>query len=115
MTTIKILAAAAFAFGLGVGLPTLLHSQTGPFQPGANPISNQAFSSAAVTPSDTTVLRPTRALYANGGSSACTIIGQLNGDTTTQSYQNVQPGEILPFQFVKVGASSTCTNIIAVF
>ena len=115
MTLSRLVAVAAFACGLGVAVPTLLHSQSNALNPGANPISNQAWSSSAVTPSNTTILNPTRALYANGGASACTIVGRLSGDAGLQSYQNVQPGEILPFQFIQVGASSTCTNIIALY
>jgi hypothetical protein len=110
----RLVAVAAFAFGLGIAMPTILYSQTGPFQPGANPVSNQAWSAVAVTPNDSTIIAPTRALY-NGASPACTIVVTTNGASVSVTFQNVQPGEIIPVQAIKVGSGSTCTGIIALY
>ena len=53
------------------------HAQTGMFQPGANPISNQAWTIVAVTPGATNI-PVTRALF-NGNSTACNIAVTPNG------------------------------------
>jgi hypothetical protein len=85
------------------------------FQPGANPVSNQGYSSAAVTPSDTANIAVTRALYV-GNASACNINMQLNGDTAARVWVNVQPGEIIPVQAIAVkNTSTTCGNILAIY
>lgn len=86
-------------------------------QDAANSIShvrNNGFRSAAITPSSTPILA-TSAIF-NGNSTACNITMQLNGDTTTTLWQNVQPGEVLPVQAVLVPSSGTsCTNLIALY
>jgi archaellum component FlaF (FlaF/FlaG flagellin family) len=88
-------------------------AQTGPFQPGSNPSSNQAWNSVAVTPAATPI-PVTRALY-NGNPTACTIVITPNGSTTQVSFLNVQPGELLPVQATVVAASSTCGSIVALY
>lgn len=97
-----ILAAAAFAFALGVALPTF--SQDSPFRPGANPVSNQGWNAAVITTGAAYTL--SRAVYM-GAAAACSITFTLNGGASIQ-FQNVQPGEILPVQTTLVSAT-TCT------
>lgn len=109
----SVVAAAAFAFGLGVALPTW--SQDATFRPGANPISNQGYNSVAITPSDTTQIGPTRALFM-GAAAACTITIVPNGSSTAVAFANVQPGEILPVQASLVkNTGTTCTGIVAIY
>jgi hypothetical protein len=84
-----------------------------------NPASvlDQAVSSAAVTPSDSTNLTgaPTRGLY-NGASSSCNIALELNGDSAAVTFLNVPSGAVLPFHVKRVFATNTtCTNIVALF
>lgn len=75
---------------------------------------NNGYRSVAVTPSNTPML-PTSAIF-NGNSTACNIQMQLNGDSTTIVWNNVQAGEILPVQAVLIpSGSTTCTNLIALY
>jgi hypothetical protein len=96
------LAGVAFAFGLGVALPTW--SQDSPFRPGANPVSNQGWNAAVITTGTAYTL--SRAIFM-GGAAACNITFTMNGGASVQ-FQNVQPGEILPVQTTLVSAT-TCT------
>jgi hypothetical protein len=89
------------------------HAQTGNFQPGANPISNQAWSATLLTGS-TTNIQVTRALFI-GAASACNITVTPNGTSTALTLTNVQPGEILPIQIINFSASSTCTSVVALY
>ena len=76
-------------------------------------VRNNAFRSAAITPGTTPIL-PTSAIF-NGAAAACNITMQLNGDSGTIVWNNVQPGEILPVQAVLITAATTCTNLIALY
>ena len=77
-------------------------------------VRNNGYRSAAITPGTTPIL-PTSAIF-NGNSTACNITMALNGDGgTTQVWQNVQPGEILPVQAVLITAATTCTNLLAIY
>jgi len=111
---------AAFALGALAGAALVApwgdpgHAQTGQFNPGANPISNQAWSAVAITPG-TTNIPVTRAIWGNGGASACTLTFTPNGTTTAVSLGNVQPGEILPVQAINISNSSTCTSIVGFY
>ena len=89
------------------------HGQTGQFNPGANPISNQAWNFNAVTVG--AVHSPTRAIY-NGNGSSCAITVQPNGAAagSTVTFANVQPGEILPIQELAVTAT-TCSNVVELY
>jgi len=78
------------------------------------PVINQAAQGVAVTPSDTTVLSLTKALY-NGGGTQCAIAVLFSGSSTTVTFSNVQPGEILPYQVVRVMAATTCTGVVALY
>lgn len=65
----------------------------------------------AVTPSDTTALYATRALYV--GSAGSVAVTDLNGNVT---YANVMAGSILPIQVTKVLATgTTASNIVAMY
>lgn len=65
----------------------------------------------AVTPSDTTVLYATRALYV--GTAGNVAVTDLNGNVT---YASVPAGSILPIQVTKVLATgTTALNIIAMY
>ena len=76
-------------------------------------VRNNGYRSAAITPSNTPITA-TSAIY-NGNSVACNITMQLNGDSSTIVWQNVQPGEILPVQAVLITASTTCANLVALY
>ena len=89
-------------------------AQNATFQPAGPTSVNQAWNAVAVTPSDSTTLTPTRAIY-NGGSSACSIYITPNGGTTSVLFANVQPGEILPVQAKVIGTSTTCTGVVALY
>jgi hypothetical protein len=65
----------------------------------------------AVTPSDSTVLPMTRALYV--GTAGNVRVDDIN-DTVT--YTNVQAGSILPVQVSRVRATgTTASNIVALY
>jgi hypothetical protein len=89
------------------------HAQTGTFNPGANPVSNQAWSFTPLTGSSTNI-QVTRGLYI-GAVSACNITVTPNGSSTAVTFTNVQPGEILPIQIINFGASSTCTSVVGLY
>ena len=95
----------------GLLAPAFALAQTGPFNPGANPISNQSpnFSVAVISATHT----PTRAVY-NQASSACSITMQPAGGAAgaTVQFQNVQPGEFLPVQETSITATSCSPNPI---
>jgi hypothetical protein len=71
-----------------------------------------AYDAAVVTPSDSTALRPTRALFAGSG-------GTIKVDMalgTTITFTNVLAGTILPVQVTKVySADTTATGIVALY
>jgi len=106
---------AALAFGLGAAIPPIAHSQTGPFNPGAASVSNQAWNSIVVNPSDQASIPPTRAIY-NGNSTACTVTIVPNGGSTPIAFSNVQPGEFLPVQAIFIKATgTTCSGLVALY
>lgn len=75
-----------------------------PFLEGSFP----AISGKVVTPSDATVISA-RSLYIGVGG---TVVVEWT-DGTTSTFINVVSGTILPVNVVKVRASTTATNIIA--
>lgn len=65
----------------------------------------------AVTPSDSTDLTGTRALFVGGaGSVAVRMIGD---PTTTVTLTGVTAGQMLPLRVTRVMAATTATNITA--
>lgn len=77
--------------------------------------SNQGYASAAITPSNSTKISVTRAIF-NGNATACDIAMQLNGDTAAITWSNVPSGAILPVQAVLVKSTgTTCSNLIAIY
>lgn len=89
-------------------------AQTTTFKPGGNSVVNQGYAALAITPNDTVKFAVTRGIF-NGNATACNIVAQLNGDSTTHTFNNVQSGQILPIQAVLVTTSSSCTNMIALY
>ena len=72
-----------------------------------------AYSAAAVTPSDSTTLLPTRALFIGG---AGNVKVDMADTGTAVTFTNVQAGTILPIQVVKVySTDTTATDIVALF
>lgn len=71
-----------------------------------------AFDARVVTPGDSTVLAPTRALYiGNTGNLAVTM-----AYGTTLTFTNVPAGSILPIQVTKVLATgTTATAVLALY
>lgn len=78
-------------------------------------VLDQGLDAAAVTPSDTTLVGPTRALYI-GDSTPHSLVVQMFNDTTATSitFSNVPVGW-LPINVKRVMAATTCINIVAVF
>lgn len=64
----------------------------------------------AITPSDTDVFNPTRAIYVGTGGSL--VVTELDGTTET-TYLGVLGGQWFPIQCVQVKAASTATNLVA--
>jgi hypothetical protein len=85
-------------------IPLSAWAQSGRFQPGANPMSNQGFDAAVITVA--TPFQVSRAIY-NGNATACNFTATMNGGTSVQ-FQNNQPGTYNPIQATNVTAS-TCT------
>jgi hypothetical protein len=79
-------------------------------------VVNQANFGVAVTPSNTTILPLTKALFI-GNSTACNIEVQFSpGSSTPVTFNDVQSGEILPFAVIGVlSTSTTCTGIVALY
>lgn len=72
-----------------------------------------AHSAGAVTPSDTTVLPVTRALYVGTGGNISVVMGD---DENTVTFVNVPSGVIFPIQISKVlSTNTTATNIVALW
>ena len=76
-------------------------------------VRNNGYRSALVTTGNTPIIA-TSAIF-NGNATACNITMQLNGDSSTIVWQNVQPGEILPVQAVLITAATTCSNLVALY
>jgi hypothetical protein len=109
----RVLLTVLLTLAVAMALTVVVVAQTGPFNPAGNPQSNQAWNSVAVTPAATPI-PVTRALY-NGNATACSITITPNGSSTQVTFQNVQPGELLPIQAVVVAASTTCGSLIALY
>ena len=74
-------------------------------------VSDPAKYGQAVTPSDSTTLTPTRALYVGGTGDVAVVMA----DGVTLTFTAV-PAGILPVQVVKVLATgTTATNIVALW
>lgn len=69
-----------------------------------------AHSAAAVTPSDSTVLPTTRALYIGTTGDLTVIMAEDENEVT---FVGVPAGSILPIQVIKVKASTTASDIVA--
>ena len=67
-----------------------------------------AHDAKAVTPSDSTVLPCTRALWVGTGGT----VNVVTGDGTTVAFTNVASGMILPIQVTQVLATSTTASAI---
>ena len=77
-----------------------------------NPKLHGAIAGVAVTPSDTTDLGCTRALYIGGtGDLAVRFVGS----STTITFVGVQVGTILSLQVHRVMAATTATDIVALY
>lgn len=72
--------------------------------------TSPAARAASVTPSDSTQLPTTRALYVGVGGTV--VVTMLGADST---FMNVPSGTILPIQVQKVKAATTATNILALY
>lgn len=78
-------------------------------------VLNQGIAAVAVTPNDSTVLIPTRALYI-GDAAACNVAVILVNDTAAVTFPNVQVGQFLPLTATKVmSTNTTCTVIKALY
>jgi len=71
-----------------------------------------AFDAQAVTPSDSTELRPTRGIYVGAGGDVAVEMSL----GTTVTFAGVLGGTLLPVQVVKVLATGTdATSIVALY
>lgn len=71
-----------------------------------------AYDAATVTPSDSTVLRPTRGIYVGTGGNIA--VQMTLGNTVT--LVGVLGGSILPIQVVKVlSTGTTASNMVALY
>jgi len=76
-------------------------------------ISDPAYQFAAVTPSNTTILRGVRALYI-GGAGNVAVVGKDGGSAVT--FTGVAAGTVLPVQASMVmSTNTTATNIVALY
>lgn len=72
-----------------------------------------AHGAVAVTPSDSTALRPTRGLYIGG---AGNVKVDMSMDGTAVVFSGLLAGSILPIQVVKIYATdTTATSIVALY
>lgn len=75
-----------------------------------------AHNAVAVTPSDSTILPITRALYVGTGGTLVVVMADADTTSTTVTYTNVANGAILPIQVSKVySTSTTASNILALY
>ena len=106
--------AVALALGFAL-LASTARAQSQNYQPNNNPVVNQGYASAAITPSNTVQIPVTRAIF-NGNATACTIRMQLNGDSAPINWTNVPSGAILPVQAVLVASTTTnCSGLVAIY
>jgi hypothetical protein len=73
--------------------------------------SDPAGFAVAVTPSDSTILTPTRGLYIGGTGD---VVVQMYGSENTVTFSNVPVG-VLPVRVTKVMAATGATNIVALW
>lgn len=105
----------AFALLIALFSVGTAFAQSQPQPPAGAPVLNQGISAVAVTPSDTTVLVPTRALF-NGNATACNISVVFYTSGTAVVFNNVQAGQILPIAVMQVkSTATTCSNIVALY
>lgn len=72
-----------------------------------------AHSAEAVTKSDSTALKPTRALFVGGAGSVKVDMADTG---TAVTFTGVQAGTLLPIQVVKVySTDTTATDIVALY
>jgi hypothetical protein len=62
----------------------------------------------SITPADTDLVQPARALYVGGGG---TIVATLTGGSVV-TFAGVNAGSILPISVKRVAAASTATSIL---
>lgn len=110
---VKWLAAAIFFCCVGIAA-----AQEPPFTqhaPPLNPVTDNVQSAAAIVPSDTATIGPTKAIF-NGNATACTIVMTLANDTASVTWQNVQPGSWMPVRAVRVFTTgTTCSGLVAAY
>lgn len=95
-------------------LATPCFAQTTQFQPGADPVSNQAYYGVAISPSNSATFAPTRGIMTNGdgAGNSCALNVVFNGKSTTVLMNGIQIGYPYPFQITAVkSTSTTCTGI----
>ncbi len=74
--------------------------------------TESAIGAAAVTPSDSAEIKPTRAVYIGGDGNL--RVDMASGDTVT--FSGLVAGSVLPVQVKKVySTSTTATNILALY
>lgn len=79
-------------------------------------VLNQGLNAAAVSPSDTTVVGPTRGLYVGTSSSAQLVVIMYDDNTATSiTLKNVIAGTIYPLNVKKVMAATTASDIVAIY
>lgn len=103
--------AALAAGAMLLGLPAWAQSP-----PSGQPVLNQAVQGAVLTKSNSTIQKPTRALYI-GDAAACNITVVFNNDgTTTTLLANVQPGSYLPLSVRQLMSTGTsCTSVVGLW
>lgn len=75
-------------------------------------LESPAAYAVAVTPSDSTVLTTTRALFVGGAGNLSVVMA---GNGATVVFTGVTAGSIIPIRVTKVLAATTATNITAVW
>jgi hypothetical protein len=70
-----------------------------------------AFDAVAITKSDTTIFRTTRALYVGG---AGTIVVTMNSGQEA-TFAGVLAGTILPIQVIQVKDATSATSLLALY
>jgi len=73
-------------------------------------LTGPATRAVAVTPSDSTVLDTTRALYVGGSG---TVVVDMLDSGSAISFVGVPAGTVLPVRVTKVKAATTATSIVA--
>ena len=89
-----------------------------PLSPSGLAVLNQGIDAAAVTPSDTIAVGPTRALYVGDPLSTGELtVVMFNDNTQTPiTFSNVPSGTFLPINVLFVmSTGTTCTNIVALY